>query len=247
MRKPLAISALVLAALIGAHGELAAQQATPGAPPYVETTGYGERRVAPDRATVMVNVTTKAVSAAAAAAENARLQARVLDTLRAIGLGAAATTASYNVGPHYEENPTPRTGPRQTGYAARASIRVRVSDLKEVGRAIDASFARGATGVDGVFFESSTESEARRAATAEAALVARADAEALARSLGGSLGAVISANTSLSGMDRRREMVMMRGAANGWVGGLAASTQIVPSELVIAAGAIVRWEFVPGR
>jgi uncharacterized protein YggE len=245
MRISIGISALVLAALAAAPGEMASQQTTPDGPPHIETTGYGERRVAPDRATVMINVTTKAASAAAAAAENARLQARVMDTLRAIGVGNAATTASYNVGPNYEEVPVPRTGPRPAGYAARASIRVRVADLKEVGRVIDATLARGATGVDGVFFETSTEAEARRAAIAEAAAAARADAEALARSLGGSLGTIISANTSFSGMDRRRDMLASRGAVNGWAGG--ASTQIAPSEIVIAAGAIVRWAFVPAR
>jgi uncharacterized protein YggE len=246
MRTSIGISALVLAALTAAPGDMASQQmAMPDSPPHIETTGYGERRVAPDRATVMINVTTKAASAAAAAAENARLQARVMDTLRAIGVGNAATTASYNVGPNYEDVPVPRTGPRPAGYAARASIRVRVADLKEVGRVIDASLARGATGVDGVFFETSTEAEARRAAIAEAAAAARADAEALARSLGGSLGTIISANTSFSGMDRRRDMVMSRGAVNGWAGG--ASNQIAPSEIVIAAGAIVRWAFVPAR
>lgn len=227
--------------------DLDAQQAsTTTTPHYIEATGVGERRVAPDRATVMINVTSKAANAATAAAENARVQTRVLDTLRAIGLGAAATTASYNVGPNYEEVPVPRGAPQMRGYAARASIRVRVGDLREVGRVIDASLAKGATGVDGVFFETSTENEARRAATAEAAAAARADAEALARALGGSLGAMLSATTSFSGMDPRRMMMMSRTASNGWAGG-AASTQIAPSEIVITAGTTVRWEFIPGR
>src|SRR5687768_7822482 len=80
---------------------LSAQQVSTNLPPHIEATGVGERRVAPDRATVMVNITAKAASAAGAAAENARVQTRVMDTLRAIGLGGAATTASYNVGPNY--------------------------------------------------------------------------------------------------------------------------------------------------
>ena len=236
-------SLAVLTLLCAVGSAVPAQQPAASAPPYIEATGAGERRVAPDRATVMINVTTKAASAAGAAAENARVQTRVMDTLRAIGVGNSATTASYNVGPNYEDVPQPRTGPRQSGYAARTAIRVRVADLRELGRVIDASLARGATGVDGVFFEASTEDSARREATAEAAATARADAEALARSMGGSLGPMVSATTSFAGMDPRR---MMRTASNnGWVGG--ASTQIAPSEIVISATILARWAFLPGR
>jgi uncharacterized protein len=244
MRQAVLPAVLVLTAFSPPSHALAAQQPAPGSPPYIEATGTGERRVAPDRATVLINVTTKAASAAAAAAENARLQARVLDTLRTIGVGNAATTASYNVGPNYEENPQPRTGPRQVGYAAHTSIRVRISELRDLGRVIDATLARGATGIDGVFFEASTEDSARRDATSEAAATARADAEALARALGGSLGPMISATTSFGGMDPRR-MAMRAATANGWVGG--ASTQIAPSELVIYATVLARWTFVPTR
>ena len=247
MRHAVIPAALAVVALALASGALAAQQPvsspSSSAPPHVEATGFGERRVAPDRATVILSVTTKAASAAAAAAENARLQSRVMDTLRAMGMGNAATTASYNVGPNYEEPPQPRTGPQQRGYAARTAIRVRVGDLRELGRVIDASLARGATGIDGVFFEASTQDAARREATAEAAAEARADAEALARALGGSLGPMISGTTSIAGFDPRRMMRME--AANGWAGG--ASTQIAPSEIVISATVLARWTFVPTR
>jgi uncharacterized protein len=214
-------------------------QETSPARPYVETTGFGERSVTPDRATVMINIMSKAPSAAGAAAENSRIQLRVMDTLRTLGLGNAASTASYNVGPNYEPEPTAR-GMRPVGYVARTSIRVRLTELSSVGRVIDATLARGASGVDGVFFESSAASEARRAAIAEATATARADAEALARALGGSLGALVSASTSFSGIDPRR-MAMSREMAGGYVGG--APTQIRPTELVINASVIVRWHF----
>jgi uncharacterized protein len=218
-------------------------QETPSGVPHVETTGYGERRVAPDRATVMINITSKAPSAASAAAENSRIQVRVMDTLKALGLGSAASTASYNVGPNYEPEPTAR-GSRPSGYAARTSIRVRLTEISGIGRVIDATLARGATGVDGVYFESSTAPEARRAAIAEASATARADAEALARALGGALGPMISASTSFSGMDPRRS-AMMRETAMGYAGG--AATQITPSEIVVNASVIVRWQFVAPR
>ena len=242
-RRSHAITLLVLLAL--APAALAAQLAPPTAdgPPEVETIGSGERRVAPDRATVMLFVESRAASAVAAANANARVVAAVRDTLRRLGLDSAATTAAYNVGPDYEQpRPDVRGGePQRRGYLARTSLRVRLSRLDEIGRAIDAGLARGASGVEGVFFESSTAEETRRAALAEAAAAARRDAEALARALGGTLGPLVSVTTAGGGMDPRR-MVGVRGA----VGYATGSTSVAPNEIVIGAAVVTRWRFVPG-
>jgi len=212
------------------------------AAPDVETVGTGERRIAPDRATVLLQVETKAASAAAAAAQNGRTVQAVREALRRIGVDSAVTTASYNVGPDYEPpRPMDREGgPRRVGYAARTVVRVQLTRLNDVGQVIDAALGGGATGVDGVFFEASTADAARREALADAAQAARRDAEALARSLGGQLGSLISSSTA-SGMDPRRANVMMRMA-----GGMAGSaTQITPNEIVVTAGVVTRWRFVP--
>jgi uncharacterized protein len=209
--------------------------------PDVETVGSGERRVAPDRATVLLYVETRNPSAAAAASGNSRSVAAVRDTLRRLGLDSAVTTSSYNVGADYDPRPVERDGgPRRNGYIARTVLRVSVRQLDLVGRVIDAGFARGATGVEGVFFEASTAEAARRDAMADAAVAARRDAEALARSLGGSLGPLISATTA-SGMDPRRMNVQIRG-----VGSAMSGTQVTPNEILITAGVVTRWRFVPG-
>jgi uncharacterized protein YggE len=244
-RRPYGLALLALLALPGAA--LRAQATPPSAdgPPEVETVGFGERRVAPDRAVVMLFVESRAASAAAAAAANARAVAAVRDTLRRLGLDSAATTAGYNVGPDYEPpRPSPRAeGPQRRGYVARTTVRVQLSQLDQVGRAIDAGLARGGSGVEGVFFEASTAEEVRRAALAEAAAAARRDAEALARALGGTLGPLVSVSTSGGGgMDPRR-MIQMRG---GGVGAALQSTAIVPNELVVTAAVVTRWRFLPG-
>jgi uncharacterized protein len=191
----------------------------------------------------MINVTAKSDAAGAAAAENARIQQGVIDTLRALGLGNAVSTASYSVGQNFEPDPVSRM-PRPTGYAARAAIRVRLTDISAVGRIIDAALARGATGVDGVYFESSQAETLRRAAMADAAAAAHADAEVLARALGGSLGPLVSA--SAVGSDPRGfDFQLMRGMAGGEIRG--ASTTISPSEIVIGANVLVRWRFMPSK
>lgn len=240
--------ALVIALASSSRGALA-QAVSPApdgeGPPVVETVGTGERRVTPDRATVMLFVESRASSASLAAAANARAVADVRDTLAKLGLDSTATTAaSYHVGPEYEApEPMERgTRPRQRGYVARTAIRVELRRLDQVGRAIDAGLRRGASGVEGVHFAASTAEEAHRAALAEAAQAARRDAEALARSLGGTLGPVLSVSTAGAG-DPRRLNVMMRGPM-GYGG---AGTSVTPTEIVVAAGVVVRWRFQPGR
>ena len=247
MRRHAALALLVSLSVLlppTAAAQVAGAPATPDALPDIETVGSGERRVAPDRATVTLYVESKAPTAARAATDNARAVAAVMDTLRRLGLDSAATSASYNVGPDFEPpRPADRgEGPRRVGYAARTAIRVQLARIDLVGRVIDAGLARGATGVEGVWFEASTAEEARRAALADAALAARRDAEALARALGGSLGPLLGVSTA-GGFDPRRMNVMMRAQAG--FGGSA--TEVTPSEIVVAAGVVTRWRFVPGR
>jgi uncharacterized protein YggE len=224
---------------------LGAQSPGPGSDPIpdIETVGVGERRVVPDRAAVMLFVQTKATTAAPAAAANARAVAAVRDTLRKLGVDSGVTTASYHVGPDYDVRPVDRDGrPRPVGYSARTVVRVPLTRLDQIGRVIDAGLARGATGVEGVSFESSTAEQARREALAEAAAAARRDAEALARALGGSIGALLNTSTA-GGNDSRRLNVMMRSANVGYAG---SSTQITPNEIVVSAAVVTRWRFMPG-
>ena len=246
MRTATIAACLLPLALVARVASAQQQERVPGdAVPDVETVGTGERRIAPDRATVLLQVESKATAASAAAAQNARTVQAVRESLRKLGLDSAVTTASYNVGPDFEV-PPPRPveregGPRRVGYAARTIVRVQLTRLNEVGQVIDAALGSGATGVDGVLFEASTADAARREALADAAQSARRDAEALARALGGQLGSLLSTSTA-SGMDPRRANVMMRMG-----GGVGAATQITPNEIVVTAGVVTRWRFVPGR
>lgn len=228
---------VAIAALLVASSAPAQSPTSTDAPPMVETVGTGERRVAPDRATVMLVVESRADGANAAAAANARAVQAVRDTLARTGLDSAVTTAGYHVGVRYE--PVDRGAPRQAGYVARTVLRVRPPRIDQVGRVIDVGLARGATGVDGVYFESSRMEEARREAMTDAAAAARRDAESLARALGGSLGRLISVSTVGSMDPRRLNMAMAGGTAS------ALRTQITPNEIVVHAAVETRWQFIP--
>ena len=79
--------------------------------PEISTVGQGEARAVPDRATIYIGVQTRAVTAAAASADNARRVRAVLDTLRAVGLTSAQlSTENYSVAPEmvYANGQAPR-------------------------------------------------------------------------------------------------------------------------------------------
>jgi uncharacterized protein YggE len=227
-----------LALCAAATTSIQAQEHPSASEPEVETVGSGERRVPPDRASVMLLVETKANTAAEAAALNSRAVQSVRDTLRRAALDSVLATASYNVGPNYEPNSV-RGEPQRRGYAARTVLRIQLTRLDQVRRVIDVALAKGATGVEGVAFESSTAQAARREALADAAVAARRDAEALARALGGTIGPLIATSTA-SSFDPRRVNVMMESSM-----GRATSTRISPSEIIITAGVVTRWRFIP--
>src|SRR3954465_2816099 len=92
--------ALLCVARVGSAQE---RPISPDPRPDVETVGTGERRIVPDKATVLLIVQSKASTAAA---ENARAALAVRDTLRQLGLNVS--TGTYNVGPDYEPRPVPR-------------------------------------------------------------------------------------------------------------------------------------------
>jgi uncharacterized protein YggE len=208
--------------------------------PVIEVAGHGVARVAPDRATVMISVQTQGLAAARVAAGNARIQRRVLDTLRTLGYtGAQVSTISDNVEPNYERlaNVTER---RQRGYIARNAVRVKLTQLDRIGTVIDAALARGANGVEGVVFEASNTDAPRQAALADAAAQARTDAMALAKSMGGLLGRLVDVTTEDRPLHTRFDQAYASREFS-----LEVVTSITPCDVTVERSIIGRWQFVP--
>src|SRR5260221_10705166 len=69
-------------------------------PPVVTTSGQGEVKVTPDRASVMIGVQTRGATATAVGADNASRTRAVLDAMTKIGLPKEAlSTEGYSVYP----------------------------------------------------------------------------------------------------------------------------------------------------
>ena len=234
IRPVVALATVILSAT--ASGQL-----LPPQPPRVVTSGEGQVRTSPDRATVLVGVQTRSPTAAVAAADNARRQKAILDTIKALGIPTEQlTTQNYSVAPEmrYDPNGAP---PKVTGYTVSNTVRVELKRIDQVGSVIDAALAKGANQIAGVQFAVSNIAEVRRQALAEAVRNARADAEALARAAGGSLGSLIEVTSSGPVYRPVMGQIQLRGVAAE-----AAPTPIEAGEQVISATVTAVWQFIPG-
>ena len=243
----LRLSPLLLAAgafSLAAPRQAVAQVPAPSPLPIlagVAVTASGEDQIAPDRARLSIGVQTQAPTAADASTRNARLQRAVFDTLRALGLAADQLTSSgYNVFPEQVyDQPTRRT--RITGYNVQNTIVVDLRKIEQVGPVLDAVLAKGANLVSSLQFYSSQAEAARRRALAKAVENARADADAMARASGGTVGELLEMSSGF--VERPRpmmDMAMARAAAAESV-----PTPIAEGTQTVTATVSARWRFVP--
>ncbi len=238
----LAAAAAFLAIPAAAHA-----QGTPAlmpAVPTLVTAGQGEAKVTPDRASVLINVQTRAATAASAGATNARRTQAVLDALMKLGLPKSQlSTEGYSV---YPEMQYDKEGgaPRVTGYVVTNTVRAETHQPEQAGQVVDAALGAGANLINSLSFYASSIEEPRREAIAKAVASARADAEAMARAAGGSIGALIELSTQGPTLPPRPmyEMSAMRKVA-----GMAAETPVNPGQQTVTVYVNARWQFVASR
>lgn len=240
--RPVMLGAVLCA--LTAAGQASAQEAPRQGPafPTVAVSAEGQARAVPDRAFLTMGVETRAQTAAQAAAENARTQRAILDTLRAIGFASEQlTTANYSVQPEiqYEEN---GRRPRLIGYVVSNTVRVDLRRVEQAGQVIDAALAKGANNVHGLNFYLSDPAPSRRAALTDAVAKARADAEVLATAAGGTLGELVELSTGSSPVVPVMYRRTMATAADA-----AVQTPIEAGEETIRANVSAIWRFIPGR
>jgi uncharacterized protein YggE len=233
------MKALLSLALFGVSAPLLAQQSDNMATiPQIAVSSRGEVKVNPDRANIQISVQTRAETAAAAAAENARKQKAVIDALRALGIDAKdISTAGYNVYP--EQRYEPNKEPVVVAYNVTNTLSVELKSINMVGPAIDASLAKGANMINSLQFYSSNTQAARQEAIAIAVKKARSDAEAAARAAGGSITGLLEINVGAYYAPPPRPLEMkVRGAIAA-----ASDTPISAGDLTISVDISTRWAF----
>ena len=210
-------------------------------PPSLVTSGQAEEKVNPDRVSVLVNVQTRAATAAAAAADNARRTRAVLDALAALGLSKdQLSTEGYTAYPEMNYD-RPGNTPKVVGYVVTNSVRAESKRVDQAGQIIDAALGAGANMINGLSFYASSIEEARRKAIGAAVASARADAEAMAQAAGGRLGELIELSTQGPTAPPRP---MFDLAARAKVA-MAEPTPINPGQQTVTVFVTARWGFVP--
>ncbi len=176
----------------------------------VTVVGEAVRRVAPENAEFLLEVTASAPSAAQALHDNQTKVSQVVQAIGALGVQPAdIQTVSVNVASMYApmaralpgsyglpQIGSPGFAPFTSGqpdlqfgaYHARNILRVNVRQAARVGEVVDAAARAGATVASTFSFQAADESAARRALLEAAGRDARAKAETLATAAGRQVG-----------------------------------------------------------
>jgi uncharacterized protein YggE len=195
----------------------------------VLVTGDSIVQAQPDTAALNIAVVTQGKRALDAQQDNATKSDAVVRALKAaVGAGAEVKTSGYSLQPIrvYKEGQPPLI----TGYEARNSVTVILSDLTKVGAVIDAAASSGANDVTGISFTLRKDRPARDQALAEATREAVSKAQVIAQALSGRIIRIVEVQEE--GTQRPRpytdEVMQMRVGA-------AASTPIEVGTLDITS------------
>lgn len=220
--------------VIAGAGWAVAQEPAVRMPPHVRTTGEATVTARPDRAQIDLGVVTQADTSQAAVQQNAQKLETTLARLRQLlGAGADIKTISYTVTPNYRY-PTQGGEPTITGYTATNIVRVTLDDLTKVGNVIDTATQGGSNRIQNLRFMLKDEAPVKAQALREAALKARASANALAGALGLNVVRVLSVAEGGSAIVPVRDVAFARQEA--------ASTPIEPGTIEVTASVVLTVE-----
>ena len=177
-----------------AQGPAGGNQATSGGDTRrltrVTVSGDSIVQAQPDTAIITVSVVTQSKRAIDAQQENAAKSDAVVRALKAAaGAGAEVKTSGYSLQPQrvYRESQPPTI----TGYEARNTVTVTLSDLTKVGAVIDATAQAGANDIAGISFTLRRDRPARDEALAQATQEAMGKVRVIAQALGGRLVRIV--------------------------------------------------------
>jgi uncharacterized protein len=152
----------------------------------VTVTGTGSVEAVPNRAGLVVGVSSDAATARGAMAANAEKAAGVIQALRSTGVARHdLQTVDVSVSPRWNDQG------KQDGFTAHESVHVKVRTVGRTGPILDAAVAAGATETSGPSFDRADRQELYRSALKAAFADARAKGATLAGEAGASLGQVL--------------------------------------------------------
>ncbi|MEO1489328.1 MAG: SIMPL domain-containing protein [Pseudomonadota bacterium] len=173
-----ALSALTIPAAQAATIEIEADG------PVIELSVYETITAKPDVATIGGGVTTEAPTAVEAMRQNSEAMRAVIDQIKELGVDDDdIQTTGINLNPVYDYNRETRKNVLR-GYQVSNRVSVKLRDLDDTGRLLDAIVVAGATDISGPSFAFEADQEAKDEASMRAFEAAMERAKAYADRLG---------------------------------------------------------------
>lgn len=171
-----------------------------------DVSGEGKASIKPDIASVTVGIQAQSSSVKGAQDEINNIINKVSGVIKQTGVEAKdIQTTNYNISPSYDYSGGTQ---KITGYNANTNLSIKVKNLDNINRVIDAATANGANQVSGVNFEvedkTKVEGEARQKAVDEA----KNKAEQAAKIAGFKLGRIINYSENFGGFQRAVPLMM---------------------------------------
>jgi len=217
------------AGFLAATLALSAHAESPPSMSSIRVTGTSTVTANPDRARVDVGVVTQAPQSQAAVSQNARTFNDVMSSLRkTFGPNADVKSLSYSLNPDFQYHVSGGQ-PTISGYTATNVVRVTVDDLSKIGDVIDVATKAGANRVPSIQFALRDEESVRTQALREAAVKARAQAEALANALGLKVNRILTVDEGGPVVVPTRDVMFARAEVS------SAATAIQPGSIEVNA------------
>ncbi len=157
----------------------------------ITLTGHGSIKQAPDVAVISVGVQVEAKTAADAMSQQATQMNGVFAAVKAAGIADRdMQTGNLSLNPVYEYPNNAR--PRLTGYQAANSITIKVRDLKNLGKTLDAVVKGGGNTINGISFSVDKPEQFQNDARVEAIKDAAAKAELYAKAVGYKVARIVT-------------------------------------------------------
>ncbi len=157
----------------------------------ITLTGQGSIKQAPDVAMISVGVQVEAKTAADAMSQQATQMNGVFAAVKAAGIADRdMQTGNLSLNPVYEYPNNAR--PRLTGYQAANSITIKVRDLKNLGKTLDAVVKGGGNTINGISFSVDKPEQFQNDARVEAIKDAAAKAELYAKAVGYKVARIVT-------------------------------------------------------
>ena len=238
LSKHLLSKAVAIAAICATMGTttLAAPQGTFDTSE-INITGQASRSVAPNYAILTLGITSQNTNINAAKSNNDRIMSNLISQLANLGVAKKDIyTSSISINPTSDYQDGKRIN---TGYNVSNHVTVKINNLDNVGKVVDAAVSAGANDINNLSFQNDVSQQLSDSLTTEAIQNGRNKAEVIAAALGRTLGPVKTVSistTETSTMDSGyyRNPVMLKAA-------LETATPVEKGSLIVSQDANITY------